>query len=74
MVCIDERMGMGMHVCSLVGIIFIYYVCMYVCILCRFCQHPPSKTKKKKGGGMCVCVSFVDLDRFNGMAWHDRVY
>lgn len=62
-----------MHVCSLVGIIFIYYVCMYVCMDVDSANTPPSKTKKG-GGGMCVCVCFVDLDRFNGMAWHDRVY
>lgn len=46
---------------------------MYVCMDVDSANTPPSKTKKG-GGGMCVCVCFVDLDRFNGMAWHDRVY
>lgn len=47
---------------------------MYVCMDVDSANTPLQKPKKKRGGGMCVCVSFVDLDRFNGMAWHDRVY
>lgn len=53
--------------------LYIMYVCMYVYYV-DSANTPLQKPKKKKGGGMCVCVSFVDLDRFNGMAWHDRVY
>lgn len=60
MVCIDERMGMGMHVCSLVGIIFIYYVCMYVCMDVDSANTPLQKPKKKRGGG-CVCVCLLSI-------------